>query len=1091
MTKETINQNKTYKKIQTTLLSDFFWFWIKQWKFTLLMMFAVIVFGTLSMINIKKESSPAVDMGMISVMTVYQWASPEDVDNLITDKIESEIKDIDGIHKITSSSRLWVSSINVELDVDADETQAITDIKDAVDKADLPSDAETPVVTSISTDTDRLFDVLLYGDSKTFSQSYILEKAEQLQKNIEWKWTIDNIDVWWLPSLSSKFSSQSNVSLFSYKVLVDKKKVEDLGLSIWQISNAIKSWNSNQPLWTHQVGIAEYDFRIQWEYKNIQDLLQTPISIKNWNILLKDIAKVKKVPEDENLYFLVKSWLSGQNFVTLTFNKIKSASIFKANEDWQKLLKKEFSKLNFKGLHYEITNNLADNISDDYSNLAWSGISTLILVFIALLLFVWIKEASIATIAIPLAFYTSFIVLEKMWLSLNFLTNFSFIVSFWVAIDTTLVIIEWAHEKMEQWYTPLNSIILSVRDYKMAVISGTATTVVVFIPLLTLPGVVWKFLAFIPITIFSTLLAALFFSLTVNSALFYKLFKNSKSYNKNSVNLDFIKEEDKILLLEDRKGKITTAELKKKNNKKKLSDKISHIRELFLSKLWNSYLNLFKKFFATKTTRMLSIFIPLVFLILSIVVLSKKIGFEMFPSEDQDLMTFTIELKKWTATDITKAVVNEELQNILSKVPEIKVAYYQINNEKVNWILSLYPLAERKKKWLKNVFNLQLELYKYFQVFRKQWIFVSVGYPKKWPPWGSSVAIKLNTDDNSKFNTLIKVAQDFKKYIQTLKWSTNTEISSKQNPGQFQYFFDKNKLLYLWLTPSDFQRELYPILNWAKAGSLKIDGDDVDIKVDYSDFEDKANPDEVNNIVVQTKAWPISLWAVSTYKFKQSLDQISREDEKITLSVGCDLLPWYTSDVLQKKLTDFASSYDYPKGISYSAWWERADNADLIASLISAFIFSLVVIFAILVLQFNSYSQPIIILFSIVMWMFGANLWLWITWNSYGMMMWIWFIALTGIVVNDAIVLIDKINRNITNDMPLKEAVLNAWRTRLQPVILTTLTTVLWLASLASNAMFQPLAVTIMFGLTVASTMTLFVIPIMYYEVRKLKERWK
>ncbi len=1074
-----------YKQIQEKLLSSFWGFWVKQRRFTFLIMFWVIFFGTLSVINIKKESSPEIDMWLISITTIYQWASPQDVDNLITDKIEDEIKNIDWIKKITSTSKLWISNILLELKLNADETKVLVDVKDAVDKADLPIDAEDPIVTNITTNSDKIFDALLYADAKYYSKTYLYEKALELKNDLKWKLSIDDIDIGWMPSLGHRVQEKSD-DLFIYKVLVDRKKASNLWISLLQIVWTIKNWNQNQPLWTHRVWTKKYEFRIQWEYKSVQDLLNTPLSTRNWNILLKDIAIVQKEPKDLSNYFLVRKNLTWQNFVTLTFKKKSRSGIFEANRDAQKLLKEEFQKIWFKWLHYVIENNLADYISDDYQNLFRSWITTLILVFVALLMFVWFKEASIATVAIPLAFYVSFIVLYYSWLSLNFLTNFSLIVSFWIAIDTTLVIIEWAHEKMKIWYNPLNAILLSVRDYKLSVIAWTATTVVVFIPLMSLPWTVWKFLSYIPITIFSTLLASLFFALTVNSALFYKLFKKSKYYDSKLLNLDYIPPNDKILLEVDREWKIEKSE--KKYNKNNFTDKFFYYQDLFLKKLEKWYLFLFKKLFKNQKTRILSIIIPIIFLIVSIVVLSEEIWFKMFPDEDKDIMTFEIKLPKWTDTEITTALVNNKLQNILSKIPEIDTAYYQIYDEKIEWILALLPLDYRKKHNMKNVFQLQVDFEKYFSDFEKQWYFVAISYPKNWPPWSQPVAIKLHTRDNSKFPLLIKVASDFKDYLKSLNWSKNVEISSKLNPGLFEYYFNRNKLLYMWLTPADFQRELYSALNWVKAWSLKSEWQDVDIEVSYKDFDKEVNPDDLYDLQIPTRIWPIKFGAVSNYNFDISLDQITREDWQITLVVGWDLMPWYTSDVLQKKLNEFASKYKFPNWVYYSAWWEKADNQDLISSLLSTFIFSIIIIFAILVLQFNSYIQPIIILFSVVMWMFWTNLWLFITWNSYWMMMWIGFIALTWIVVNDAIILIDKINTNIKNWMPLEKSVINAWKTRLQPVILTTLTTVLWLVSLYSNILFQPLAVTIMFGLTVASTMTLFIIPIINYEVLRLQQ---
>ncbi len=1073
---------KKYKDIQKKLLSSFYWFWIKQWKFSVLVIFLVIWLWLFSMFTIDKEYSPSIKLWMVNIRTIYLWASPEDIDDLITHKIEKEIKDIDWIRKINSTSRLWLSNIIVEFNSDVDITKALVDVKDAVDKVDLPSEAEDPLVTDVTTDSKKIFDVLLYSDSKKYSKYFLMKKAENIKYNLEWNKIIDSVDIWWLPSFWKRESITTD-DYFIIKVLLDKNKVEELKLSDIQIVNEIKNWNLNQPLWTHKVWKLKYEFRIQWKIKSIQDLYNIPIKTpQGWTVFLKDISTIKEECRDESEYFFIQNekLLTWQRFVKLTFNKSKWINIFKANKYSQDVLKKEISKMWYKWIHYEIINNSADDIYDDYNNLAWSALMTLVLVFLALLMFVWWKEASVATIAIPLAFFVSFFVLKQLWLSLNFLTNFSFIVTFGIAIDTTLVIVEWAHEKVKQWFNPMNAILLAVRDYKLPVISWTATTLVVFLPLLILPWSVWKFLSFIPITIFSTLLASLFFSLTINSVLFYKFSKKNNFFKKDSVDLKFFSEEDKILLLEDRDWK----SYNKDKKYKWFFAKIANYREKKILKLTNSYIKLFKYFFSTKKSRMITVVVPFIVLVLSIVVLGKKIWFNMFPSEDKDIMFFSIEAKQWTDTEIMKKTFKNKLDFVL-KIPEIKFTYFSINWNKINWILELYPLSKRKKLWYRNAFDLQKDFLWYLYKFEKKWYKISTSTPKNWPPWDKSVWIKLHIDNIKNIDKLYDIAKNIENYLKTLKWTTNVEISSKLSPGQFQYFFNKNKLLSIWLTPKDFQYELYWILNWVNSSSLKIHNDDIDIKVLYKDFDDWISPDELSNLNILTKKWVIKFWSVSNYKFRKSIDQILREDTVITLSVWADLEKWVKSNEIQKKLNTYTKNLNLSDWIFFSLWWEKSDNADLIKSFTFAFIFSMFMMFAILVLQFNSFIQPIIILFSVLMGLFWVNIWLYLTWNTYWMMFWIWFIALTWIVVNDAIVLIDKANKNIEQWMKIEHAILNAWKTRLQPVILTTLTTVLWLISLYSNVMFQPLAVTIMFWLTVASTMTLFIIPIMYYWVRK------
>ena len=197
---------------------------------------------------------------------------------------------------------------------------------------------------------------------------------------------------------------------------------------------------------------------------------------------------------------------------------------------------------------------MSDIIRDDYRELVRNAAITLLLVFGTLLFFVGLKEGLIATVSIPLAFLITFFVLDKLGLSLNFMTNFSMVLTLGIAIDVTIVIIEAASEYARVGYKPRNAVLLAVRDFSKPLIAGTTTTLVVFIPMMMLPGILGKFLAYIPITVFTTLIAALFLALTVNTTLFYKLSRDKKTYVKRSEDEKHLPEDD-VLLAHDRQGK--------------------------------------------------------------------------------------------------------------------------------------------------------------------------------------------------------------------------------------------------------------------------------------------------------------------------------------------------------------------------------------------------------------------------------------------------------------------------------------------------------------------------------------------------------
>lgn len=1043
--------------IRDKLQSGFYGFWVRKWRVTFLLMGLMILVWLFSLFTISKESNPDIEYGIISINTIYLWANPEDIDNLITEKIEKEIKDIDWVKKITSNSFVGLSSIVVELENEAKTNDVLIDMKDAVDKTELPADAEDPIVTELSSDNEVMFNLLLYSDQ--YSVDYLKQKAKNLKETLDWDWWINRIDIWWW--------SEREIVVF-----VDKYKVEKLWLSNTQIAQTLKSFNINQPLWNHQIWELNYDFRVDWEIKDIEDIKKIPLSLW-WNdfIFVWDIATVEYRLEDDRI---AKMWTyknPWNNFVILVVNKESWENIFTASKSAKNIIEEELQKLEYEWINYVYSVDIAESINDDYWELAVNWLTTLILVFLVMFFFVWLKEWLIATITVPLAFFVTFFVLDQLWLSLNFLTNFSLIVCFWIAIDATVVVIQWAHEKMREWFNPKTAVLLSVRDYKIPLIAWTMTTLVVFLPMMTLPWIMGKYLAYIPITIFVTLLASLFISLTLNSALYYKLSKPNKKYKETSPDDEkYMLADDKILLNEERKWK------------EKAEIRTSFWRDRMLDRLGLWYSSRIGIVMKSPKTRFISIVSPIILLLLSIIFISPKLGFNLFPFWDNQWMYITIEWQKGLDQDVLYDQISW-LDTIISEIPEIKTYYYTIEDNEVSAIIELVEKDLRDR----DSFEIEEQLINNTNYLATIWLSVETKVETWWPPSGKAVWVKLIANSNEKFSLLLDVAKDFESFLNEQKGTKNVSISSSESPGQFVFNLDYNKLAVFWINPLSILSELYYTTNWIWAGTFNWELDDYDIKVEYKEFDDWLNPDDIENISINTQNWFININTISDYNFEDAIDQISREDTKIIVKVESDLELGYTSTDIEWDLNNFATNYTYPDGISFEKWWENEENSDIIQAMIRSFLIALALIYAILLLQFNSYLQPVIILYSVLLWLLWANIWLWITWNSYSLAFMIWFIALTGIVVNNAIVLIDKINVSISRWRPIKDAILETWKSRLAPILSTALTTVLWLYSVAQqNDFFAGLSYTIMFGLWIATVMTLLIIPAIYHDKEKI-----
>ena len=1056
-----MQDKKNIEKVKSELESWFFWFWTKNLRVSFLTLFLLIIGWIYALVMIPKESSPKVDLWYISITTVYTWVSPTDINSLITEELEKKIKDVKWVKKYTSDSSVWVSNIVVEVEVWKSTKDVMTDIKSEVDKVKLPSGAETPSIIEIENSRNLLFQLYLYWDGNKYSNFDMIQKAKALKQDLESKSYISSVTV-------------SPAGNYQIKVLVDKSKIEQLWVSLSEIWNAIRINNRNTPIWNFAVWDLNYDFRFQWELSDVDDLKNVIVrSNASSTLKLSDLAEIEvdyKTKEVNRYASKDKKW---QNYVVLLINKADSAWVFSAAASAKSEIEKQIKEnQNFEWIWYSYGLDLSDYITKDYSNLASTARQTLLLVFITILFFVGFKDSVIATVILPLSFFVTFIYLYYFWYTLNFLTNFSLVLSLTIWIDTIIVIIEWASERQKLWYSKKYAILWAIQDFKAPLISGTLTTLVVFLPMMVLPWVMWKFLAYIPITVFSTLLAWLVIALTISSAVYMAMSKDRKTYR--------VEEEIEANMTQEQKDFLESQrEWKTIEEHKELS-----FREKALAKMWKTYFNYLNKSLKSKTRRFLIILTPIVLTVLSFVVLSPLIWYNFYTWDDLWNITLTVKWKEGSRESVLSKYL-PDIEKALDWIPEIDYYGASVSWSKITTTIQTIDKKQRKK----DEDTIAEEISTKLASLSEKWLNVTVEVSRNWPPSSWPIWIKLVSSNSTKLEELKKVVDDFEKYLKSVPWAKNVTNTSSDTPWQFIFKFDENKLSQLWLTSNDILWELASFTNWVMAWSIKSKYEDNDIIIKIKDFENNLSPDDLLNVVVTTKAWKVRVWDVASYDFTKSVSTINRENWKIMITVKSDLKSWYNSTDVQPKLNDFAKKYVFPEGIYYEQWWDNAENAELIAAMISSLFVAIFLMFFILVIQFNSYKQPWMILFSIILSLLWVNIWLFITGTPYWMMMMIWFIAMAWVVINDAIILIDLANKNIARWIEPVYAIATTWQSRLQPILVTTITTVLWVWPMAAQWwMWSWFGYTIMFGILAWSLLTIYCIPLIYYN-SYLKEK--
>jgi hydrophobic/amphiphilic exporter-1 (mainly G- bacteria), HAE1 family len=1060
-------KNSTYIE---KLLGTYFWWWVKNYKVSFMLIAILIVYWFFSLLKIPKESSPDIKFWIVQVSTVYPWANPIDIDSIITEKIYKEVKDIEGVDTIDTRSLLWVSNVTITLKNEVDTKDFINEVKTKVDRISFPEDVLDPNVSEISTDNQVLFQVIMYWKKEFFTMNSIRSLAMKFREDI--------INKWWIVDVTIDGIQDDND--FDIQVLLDKWKIESLWLTVWDITNQIRAYNQNLPLWSHDLGDLAYEYRISNDISSFQEIQNIPIIYAQWsaNLLLGDIAVIQRKYKSDSVSLWWKWWVTDSYWVPITIFKANRSNIFNDAKSANEVIDKTLQWIEYQNIEVENTRDLSDVIIDDYKSLGSNAVSSILLVLAITALFIGLKQSIISTLWMIISFFITFIFLDLAGLTLNFLTNFSLILAFWAWIDTVIVFIEAAYENMKRGFNPKTAILMSVNTYKSANINSSLINIVVFIPLLVLPWITGKFLSYIPITIFTTLLWSLFLALTVNSALFIALNKKLPFYYKESDNNDWddeviMSDVENSILEEERKWK----EIKNKDQEPFFEKRIDYFR--------TKYLDTLKYIIEKRSRRRVAVWSPIIALFATFIFLSPNIWFKLFPSGDNPFIDFTITWKEWTTTEAMYRVW-WNIDKTISQIPEIKAYEIKFNNNIIDIGVILTKQDERKR----DSFVIQEEVLKNLSYLKTQWYKVEWKVQAWWPPVGKAVGIDLVADNKDNLTTLKLVSRDFEDFVRSLTWTINVWNSSVEKPWQFNIIFDDQKLANLWLTPQDVKFEVYSMINWSKAWTVNIERVDRDIVVKYEIFEKNVTPETIANITLNTRVGKIPLNSIASIVPWQSLNAITRKEWDITITVDADLESGLTPTSFQPKLVEFANKYQFPSWISFKQAWENEANKDLIQSTIAAFFVSLFLAFAILVYQFNSFSKPAMVLYSIITALLWVNVWLWVTGNPYSMAFAIGFISLIWVVVNTSIFLVDRINHNIEKWVEIKRAIYEAWYARFKPIVISTLTTILWLWSVVTqDEFYASLWYTVIFGLVFSSAITLVAVPNLFFNIYNRKQK--
>lgn len=1054
--------------------------------------FIIVLSGLLSYTGMARENFPEIIIPQIYVATPYPGNSALDVEKLITKRLEKEINSITGVDKITSNSIQGYSSIVVEFSFDYTPSEALQKVKDKVDIAmadpDFPKDLPSEPSVSEMNFSERI-PIMNINLSGEFSMDQLKEYAEYLEDEIEELSEISSVDI-------------RGVQEKELEIAVDLYKMEASKISFNDIENAVAFENMSISGGDILENGIRRTVRILGEFNDPLAVRDIIIKQEKGNIVyLRDIAEVDFKEQEKESF--AREYL--QPVVMLDVKKRGGQNLLKASTKIDAITEEAAANVFPQNLIISKTNDQSNDTRTMVSDLENSIILGVILVVAVLYFFLGFRNALFVGIAIPLSMFLSFSILSFMGVTLNTMVLFSLVIALGMLVDNGIVVVENVYRLMDEGYPRIKAAKLGVGEVAMPIIASTATTLAAFLPLILWEGIMGEFMKWLPITLIIVLSSSLFVALIINPML---ISVYMKVVPKKESKVPFISK------LEDLYERFLSYALK---GKKPASIIVGTFGLLILAAFLMYTFPPKILFFPNTDAKQVFVFIE--YPIGTDIEETNLISMEIEKDIEDYFKKYEVDGKNFLVTSVIGQVGEGTSDPSRGQEGGKSPNKARITVDFVKYQDRQGISTEDVLKDVRNVIQ------------GYPGVSIVVDKPADGPPTGAPINIEVKGDD---YVLILETANQLKSFINNSNIGGIEELKLDIDQGKPEMLIsvDRQKARRLGVSTGQIGANLRTALYGKEISTYKNEDDDYPINLRLKDemrYNKSALLDQKitfrNQSDGQIKQVPIS--AVATTENQSSFSAIKRINLDRVVTVYSNVLNDYNATEVNDKIRAIAEKFEVPKNISISFTGEQEKQAKEMAFLSRALLIAVLLIFLILVAQFNSATTPIIISISVFLSLIGVLFGLLIFRMDFVVLMtMIGIISLAGIVVNNAIVLIDYINLTITRKLRelgleetgkltpslLVECVVEAGRTRLRPVLLTAITTILGLLPLALGininfrtlitqlnpnfyiggenvAFWGPMGWAIIFGLSFATFLTLVVVPILFYLINKLKTK--
>ncbi|MCK4700074.1 MAG: efflux RND transporter permease subunit [Bacteroidales bacterium] len=1002
---------------------------ISNYQFTIIAFILITIAGLNSYLNMPRMENPEMDIPGASVVVIYPGTNPVDMEQLVVTPIEDALNELDDIKRIETDINNGLAVIHIEFYFGTDADKKFDDVVEKVNtvRNDLPGEIYDINIQQWSVSDVCMMQLALVSDSTEYR--VLQKKAEKLEKELKKESGVKKVEIVAYPEQEVRIS-------------FDIEKMAQMNISLDHIINAIKSNNANIPGGSIKLDNKSFSIITSGSYNNLDEIRNTVVnSYQGRLIYLKNVATVNFAYEETR--YLAR--LSGKRAIYITIKQKEGRNVFKTTEGVNAKIDKFRESLD-DDISLEYVYDQSEEVASKINNFQSNLIQGIILVGIIILLALSFKSALIVIIAIPLSIITGLAFVDWAGFGLEQMSIAGLVVALGLLVDNSIVMTENISRFISMGYKPKEAAIKGASEIGWPIVSATVTTLLAFVPIILIPEKVGQFMRSMPVTIIATLSVSLFIALTLTPLIASRIFKQKSQNN--------------------------LIETKKKNNHRYLRRFIEGPYRIILS---------------FSLSHKALILIGALVVLFGSLFMVKFIGFSLFPKAEKPQFMIKIDLPEGTNLDKTNSIVIE-VESILDTIEGVKYYASNVGHGNPRIYYNAWP-----KNYLKNygdifVFleeydtekfdNLISQLRNTFNNFPGA--IINIKELEQGTPIAAPIMIYVEGEN---IDELRKIASDVEIFIENETGTINIDNESAKSRTDLFININKEKANLFGVPIHEIDKTIRAAITGMPISKFRNqNGEEFNIVMRML-FEDEIRMSDFEKIFVKSMSGKlIPLRQLASIEFKKAPSLITRYNLSRTALITADLEKGANLDEIMKPVIQKLNEYPFPNGYTYRIAGELESRDEAFGGMKIAMIIALISIFAVLVLQFKSFTQPLIIFTAIPLALIGSIWALFITGNSFSFAALIGLLSLIGIVINNSIILVDYTNRLRRDGKSIIEALKIAGEIRFTPIILTTLTTIggLLPLTLRGGTMWAPMGWAIIGGLLVSTMLTLIIVPVLY-----------